>query len=574
MADMKEIHEFAVNWCDKFRDQKINYLELVEHYMADDCAALGFKMDCGQAFTERYGQAATDYLELDKIIDDVTDVDLLGSAIFSQWRYFNHWASSGAEILEHKNRAWFILALSRLAVLSGNNPFLFNGEPQKIRIVSNNVCYGPPPEPEDEVEQHITINAEGRVWFSAYCFGEGFGSHVKSRSRNFKIGEAAVSKVMHHVASYFREGYDEVFATDIGDWVMEITNTDGEVYKFKGSLCSEFEFDGTDLSDLIRDALGMNDLYVFDGNNKPDVITKITIDYHRVTKITPKHIPEGVTWDHVTWDYKELLIIDRKSETLEHVQQIGTGCKVTRKFEIEEGIDSLLENFDVESLFTHIEGNPEDVVASPNETRDYTITIEFKKKPPRIISGSFDKKGLPDDFALFAEDVYAFIRFYGMGEILDPSIYQKAKRRREEYIFCSVEFDGGYKSYYYLTDDDGIEIGDYVVVPAGRDNHEAIVEVVDIEYFTDEDAPFPIEKTKHILRKCTEEDLVPPENDDEESIWCPVANRKLAEIDCIEICDVANHMLKEEVLNSFYPPIEWDEEKRTQCRCCPYHIGK
>ena len=23
MADMKEIHEFAVNWCDKFRDQKM-----------------------------------------------------------------------------------------------------------------------------------------------------------------------------------------------------------------------------------------------------------------------------------------------------------------------------------------------------------------------------------------------------------------------------------------------------------------------------------------------------------------------------------------------------------------------
>ena len=45
MADMKQIHEFAVRWCDKFRDQKINYIELVDHYMADDCEALGFVMD-------------------------------------------------------------------------------------------------------------------------------------------------------------------------------------------------------------------------------------------------------------------------------------------------------------------------------------------------------------------------------------------------------------------------------------------------------------------------------------------------------------------------------------------------
>ncbi len=30
----------------------------------------------------------------------------------------------------------------------------------------------------------------------------------------------------------------------------------------------------TDLSDLVRDTVGMDDLYVFDGNYKPDVITK------------------------------------------------------------------------------------------------------------------------------------------------------------------------------------------------------------------------------------------------------------------------------------------------------------
>lgn len=55
MPDMKHIHDFAVKWCDKFRDQNINYIDLVDHFMADDCAALGFEMDCGHAFSERYG---------------------------------------------------------------------------------------------------------------------------------------------------------------------------------------------------------------------------------------------------------------------------------------------------------------------------------------------------------------------------------------------------------------------------------------------------------------------------------------------------------------------------------------
>ena len=119
MADMKQVHEFAVKWCDKFKDRNINYLELVEPYMADDCFALGFEMDCGHAFEERYGEAVDNSEALRRIIDSVDDIPLLGSAIFSRWRYFNHWAYSGAEILLPENRAWFVLALTRLELLSG-----------------------------------------------------------------------------------------------------------------------------------------------------------------------------------------------------------------------------------------------------------------------------------------------------------------------------------------------------------------------------------------------------------------------------------------------------------------------
>ena len=71
----------------------------------------------------------------------------------------------------------------------------------------------------------------------------------------------------------------------------------------------------------------------------------------------------------------------------------------------------------------------------------------------------------------------------------------------------SVTFDEGYKSYYYIADDDSIEVGDYVIVPAGKDNHEATVEVVKKEYFAADEVPLPMEKTKHIIRKCTEDDF-------------------------------------------------------------------
>lgn len=510
MAEMKQIHEFAAKWCDKFRDQNINYIELVDHCMADDCAALGFEMDCGHAFTEKYGDAVSNSEALARIIDEVDDIPLLGSAIYSQWRYFNHWAYSGAEILEPQNRAWFILALSRLTLLTGDNPFIFKGEPKKIRIVSNNICYGPPPEPEDEVDQHITIVADGRVWFSAYNFGEVPGRYQKARSKVYKIEKAAAERVLNSISSYFSSEYDELFATDIGDWVMEITNTQGIVYKFRGSLCADFDVNGTDLSDLVREALGMDDLYVFDGNNKPDRVDRITVDYHRVTKIKPKQpVSEGV--EYVTWDYSEKLILDRESETLEHIQNIGSGCIVSRKMYVEGGVESILDGIDAEELFGEIEGNPGDVIENPMETQDYTITIDFKKSPKRIIQGTYDKKALPEAWGDFANDIWEFICFYGFGEILNPSVYGKVKRRKQDYIYCSVEFDEGFKSYYYIADDDRIEVGDYVVVPVGKDNHHSVAEVVKIEYFAEGDVPLPLEKTKHIIRKCTDDDFDPPE---------------------------------------------------------------
>ena len=89
-----------------------------------------------------------------------------------------------------------------------------------------------------------------------------------------------------------------------------------------------------------------------------------------------------------------------------------------------------------------------------------------------------------------------------MGNILDPAVYGKVKRRNSEYIFCSVILDEGCKSYYYLTDDSSIKVGDLVIVPAGKDNQEKVVEVVNIEYFSAENVPLPIEKTKQIICKC------------------------------------------------------------------------
>ena len=127
MVARQAICNFAVKWKEKFNEQNTTYLELVERYMGEECAALGFEMDCGHAFEEQYGMASHDVMALRGVIDEVTDIALLGSAVFSRWRYFNHWAYSGDEILAPKNREWFIVALTRLEELASSEEFAERG---------------------------------------------------------------------------------------------------------------------------------------------------------------------------------------------------------------------------------------------------------------------------------------------------------------------------------------------------------------------------------------------------------------------------------------------------------------
>ena len=55
---------------------------------------------------------------LEKVIDGIDDVQLLGSAIFSKWRYYNHWAM-GESIRDEESMRWFNMITKRILELVG-----------------------------------------------------------------------------------------------------------------------------------------------------------------------------------------------------------------------------------------------------------------------------------------------------------------------------------------------------------------------------------------------------------------------------------------------------------------------
>ena len=53
-------------------------------------------------------------------------------------------------------------------------------------------------------------------------------------------------------------------ACDIGDWEITLTDSNGDVQKFRSAMTGGYEIDGVDLSELARTLLPIEDLWVFD----------------------------------------------------------------------------------------------------------------------------------------------------------------------------------------------------------------------------------------------------------------------------------------------------------------------
>ncbi len=75
-------------------------------------------------------------------------------------------------------------------------------------------------------------------------------------------------------------------------------------------------------------------------------------------------------------------------------------------------------------------------------------------------------------------------------------------------LFCGKAAVGGNynstrdtKTYCYLCDDELIQEGDEVLVPVGKDGELKTVYVESVELHTAEDAPFPIDKCKKVVRR-------------------------------------------------------------------------
>ena len=202
-------------------------------------------------------------------------------------------------------------------------------------------------------------------------------------------------------------------------------------------------------------------------------LEKITLNYSRRSAIG-YDVSEQMTLDR----HEKTLTLDKKNAYTfaKHIYCLGSA---------EEKLFDAAQKF-----FDALE------IQSVNDAPSPKIIIE-------LVESTYNELCLPgltkfiDVIRGFITDLTAEIFLLTPAEIISTS---------DKYIFCKVQFKGSYKHYTYQADDETLAVGDVVDVPVGKNNDVAQARIVEIGYFDEYEAPFPIDKIKKIIGKHTADD--------------------------------------------------------------------
>ena len=134
-----------------------------------------------------------------------------------------------------------------------------------IRIITNIQSYGPEPAVGTEIEQHLSIRADGQCWLTRYAYQRGGDPACVKRER---FQAKSIDTLMSEMKAFF-DSYDwgRYSVTDTGVWTIEADGQEASLMglvnfgRVTGSVCGA----GSTVSASIRAALGRNDLFLLDG---------------------------------------------------------------------------------------------------------------------------------------------------------------------------------------------------------------------------------------------------------------------------------------------------------------------
>lgn len=412
---------------------------------------------------------------------------MLARVMLGQWLHHvvNHWG----EPIPLAQRHLFLLLFARLAEQMGSvNPpkTLFWGPFEKITLTTNLRADAYGLLESDEITQELMIYADGQVFFQTYQKGNSERVYVKGSMLTHRLSQQQVSNLFTAFEVSFSIYHTrQILSTGAGNWHVKLTGEDGAIWNVQGSIGDVEAMNGKWLSHMLRKYLPFERLVCFDDNYYRPKIMELQFNYKQGERI-------------------EQITVSRKLGELTYRQEDDRN-KSIQKYTFADEVEQLLDGLPYHHFIKSAsESNVE--FFEPTVERTYELVLKRENEQDVILTGTFDRDELPLVYGQFISEVRIMIDQNRFGEVFSEPLMRMRKRQITDLIFYKVEFFSS-KGYHYLSDDDSIQVGDTVIVPVGFDNHEVEGEVVDKGYYAQAQAPFPIAKTKRIIRKLEDEDF-------------------------------------------------------------------
>lgn len=341
-------------------------------------------------------------------------------------------------------------------------------------------------------EELLEITPDGIVKLSA--------TRIDGREKckvQIPVDDAAY--IFNAFTTVFSEYKKEKIPGYSGFWKVRLLTDEDEVFFYHGSNGQDYMYEGKTLTEILRERTTLEELNGFAMRidekshvSSIDISFRQTVAEDATEKVAEKnHQPME--------DTTERLIISNRTHEIVYNRRVGNYKRVSLSFEMPEAVKNLLAWYEEQPLFEPGEVSPKPV-AEEDISRTYQITVLYSDKKSASYSGSFDKEGLPDNWADFISRVTAFFDTESLGEMFNARTFDRVPAKADEVVFCGVEILGVVGVRYYRCDDD-VCLGDIVVVPAPTKRKPAVGKVVEVRTSMKVTIPDDIKKAKPIIRK-------------------------------------------------------------------------
>lgn len=364
----------------------------------------------------------------------------------------------------------------------------FKGKLVKIRLRTygfNSIVN----QPQDE-DELLEITPDGTVKLSA----TGIDGPRKCK---VQIPAEDAAYIFNAFVSVFSEYKKEKFPAHSGFWKVRLLTDEDEVFFYHGSNGQDYIYKGKTLTEILRERTTLKELNGFAMcMDEESHVSSIDISFRRtVTEDVAEKVAEKY---HVpVEDTVERLIISSSTHEIVYNRRVGNHKRVSLTFEMPEAVKDLLAWYEEQPLFEPGEVNPKPATKE-GVSRTYQITVLYTNKKSASYTGSFDKEGLPGNWANFISRVAAFFDTESLGEMLSERTFDRVPAKTDETVFCGVEILGVVGVRYYRCDDD-VCLNDVVIVPTPAKKQNLAGQVVEIRRCKVTAIPKELQKAKDVL---------------------------------------------------------------------------